>query len=243
MENIPLVSVIIPTFNRFQYLLNAIDSVKKQTYVNIEIIVVNDNSSQPEYYTQKIENVNMIHLAKNSRDVMGFPCVAHVRNQGAKLAKGKYLAFLDDDDIFLPEKIQIQVEQLEKSHHCKMCSTDGYIGTGVYNAQTNYKLYNKEHHFRELCANYARRNFDLKTGFPLEWDKDFLEIHNCVITSSVLLSTDIFWKVGGFSQVRNGNEDYNLWLKCLDLTNILYIETPCFYYDENHGQGNQHHYK
>ena len=62
----PLVSVIIPTFNRFKYLLNAIESVKAQSYKNYEIIVVNDESTQSEYYDKKFpENVNLIHIREN----------------------------------------------------------------------------------------------------------------------------------------------------------------------------------
>jgi GT2 family glycosyltransferase len=80
--NLLSVSVIIPTYNRFEYLQNAIASVKNQTYKNIEIIVVNDNSSQPDYYTQKLEGVTMIHLDQNSRVKKGYPCAGYVRNQG-----------------------------------------------------------------------------------------------------------------------------------------------------------------
>ena len=55
----PLVSVIIPSYNRFEYLLNAVNSVKDQTYKNYEIIVINDESSQKEYYENTIEDINI----------------------------------------------------------------------------------------------------------------------------------------------------------------------------------------
>ena len=66
-----LVSVVIPTFNRFKYLLNTIESVKKQTYSNIEIIVVNDFSTEREYYEYdwKENGINIIHLEENSRKI------------------------------------------------------------------------------------------------------------------------------------------------------------------------------
>jgi len=66
-EEIPLVSVIIPTYNRFNYLLNAINSVKDQTYNNIEIIVVNDCSTESEYYKNDFPGCKVIHLKPNSR--------------------------------------------------------------------------------------------------------------------------------------------------------------------------------
>ena len=63
------VSVIIPTFNRFKYLMNTIESVKKQTYNNLEIIVVNDRSTQKEYYDYdwNADNIIIIHLEQNSK--------------------------------------------------------------------------------------------------------------------------------------------------------------------------------
>ena len=68
------VSVIIPTFNRFKNLLNTIKSVKEQTYSNIEIIIINDNSTQTEYYEYNwdITGVIMIHLAENTKKIFGF---------------------------------------------------------------------------------------------------------------------------------------------------------------------------
>ena len=66
MNKEKLVTVIIPTYNRFDYLLKAIQSVKNQDYKNIEIIIVNDCSSQSEYYNYKFENCIVINLDKNS---------------------------------------------------------------------------------------------------------------------------------------------------------------------------------
>ena len=86
------VSVIIPTYNRFKYLLNTIKSVKEQSYPNIEIIVVNDKSIQKEYYDYDWEsnNIKMIHLEKNSKEIFGYPCAGYVRNKGIELSSGKY---------------------------------------------------------------------------------------------------------------------------------------------------------
>ena len=71
------VSVIIPSFNRFKYLLNTIESVKKQTYTNLEIIVINDTSTQKEYYDYdwNANDITIIHLDKNSWEKR-IPCLA-----------------------------------------------------------------------------------------------------------------------------------------------------------------------
>jgi len=98
------VSVIIPTYNRFHYLLNTIKSVQKQTHKNIEIIIVNDCSTQKEYYTYNWDDINIIHLPENSKKTFGFACAGYVRNKGIEEATGKYIAFCDDDDIWFPKK-------------------------------------------------------------------------------------------------------------------------------------------
>lgn len=111
-----LVSVVIPTFNRFKYLLNTIESVKKQTYSNIEIIVVNDFSTEREYYEYdwKENGINIIHLEENSRKIFGYPCAGYVRNKGIEKSSGKYISFCDDDDFFFPLKIELQVNAMKK---------------------------------------------------------------------------------------------------------------------------------
>ena len=77
------VSVIIPTYNRFNYLMNTIRSIKLQTYKNIEIIVVNDCSTQEEYYEYDWNDIKIIHLNTNSKEIFGFNCAAGQRLAGA----------------------------------------------------------------------------------------------------------------------------------------------------------------
>ena len=114
------VSVIIPTYNRFHYLLNAIKSVKEQTYKNIEIIVVNDCSIQKEYYLFDFkknfgDEFYILHLPKNSKEIFGIVSPGgHARNIGMMLSSGTYIAFLDDDDYFLPSKIEKQLKLMKK---------------------------------------------------------------------------------------------------------------------------------
>ena len=103
-----MISIIIPTYNRYNYLLNAINSVKNQTYKNYEILVINDGSSDLNY-NKKIEDVTQINLPISSKKKLGYPCGAVPRNEGIKRAKGEYIAFLDDDDIWMPNKLTSQI--------------------------------------------------------------------------------------------------------------------------------------
>ena len=139
------VTVIIPTYNRFKYLLNAIDSVQKQTHTNIEIIVVNDCSTQKEYYDYNFdENVTIIHLKENSKTKFGFVCPQS--NFGIQKATGKYIAFLDDDDVWFPNKLELQIKAM-KENNCKMSCTEGLYGNGIYNKDKYYKKMLAEQHF------------------------------------------------------------------------------------------------
>lgn len=229
------VSVIIPTYNRFKYLLNAIQSVKNQTYKNIEIIVVNDCSTEKEYYSYHWNGVKIIHLKENSRKKFGYPCAGYVRNQGIKVASGKYVAFLDDDDCWLPNKLSLQIYAL-KDGNFKMCSTDGLIGKGIYDLKKSYRKYNAEYYYNILQNIYKRKGSNLlEDGIPDIWNLDFLKIHNCVICSSVIVEKELLDKVGGMDNVINGKEDYGCWLKLLEHTNCIYLKDICFYYDLGHG--------
>ena len=237
-----LVSVIIPTYNRFNYLLNTIDYVKSQTYKNIEIIVVNDCSTQKEYYEYDWgkEGVVMINLPENSKKKFGFSCAGggDARNIGIEKSSGDYVAFCDDDDIWLPNKIELQLQGMKKTG-CKMSSTDGFIGNGVYDSKKKYKKYNEEHFYEILKNIYRRRrklNLFLNAFEKGIWNRHFLTIHNCMICSSVIISKEIIDKTGKFIIAKN-SEDYQYWLRALEHTDSVYIKEPCFYYDSGHGDG------
>ena len=216
------VSVIIPTFNRFKFLLNAIQSIKLQTYNNIEIIVVNDCSTEKEYYEYKWEEngVNIVHIKKNSKMVFGFGCPGWVRNKGLDKANGKYIAFCDDDDIWFPSKIELQLNAM-KNTGCKMSSTNGLHGNGVYDSNKLYKQFLPDNKYQKI------------------WDKKFIIINNFIVTSSVLIEKEILDKINNMKCIKSA-EDYDCWLRALKHTNSVYVKDICFYYDDNHGYGSNY---
>ena len=106
-----LVSVIIPTYKRCDTLIRAINSAINQTYKNIEIIVVNDNMpgddfSRMLYDEMKKVTDERVIFAEQEKPING----AAARNYGIRLAKGEYIAFLDDDDYWIPQKLERQVD-------------------------------------------------------------------------------------------------------------------------------------
>ena len=233
------VSVVIPSYNRFRYLLNAIFSVKEQTYTNIEIIVVNDKSTEKEYYDYDWEtnNITIIHLEKNTKDVLGYGCAGFVRNRGIEIACGKYIAFCDDDDIWFPTKLELQINAMKETD-CKMSSTDGLLGNGMYDSTKTYRKYNAEHYYGWLSCLYNNKEVNiLENGFPSIWTLEFLKINNCIICSSVVIEKTILDKIGNMKHVKNGEEDYDCWLRALEHTNSVYVNDTCFYYDTRHGDG------
>jgi len=224
-----LVSVIIPTFNRFKSLMGTIESVRKQTYKNIEIIVINDCSTQEEYYEYNWgqNNINIIHSKENHRETMGFANPGgHARNLGVDASSGDYIAFCDDDDIWFPNKTQLQTDAMRRTN-CQMSSTEGLIGQETYDPTKKYKMYNSEYFFNDLkriCGGL------LDDGFPEIWDLEFLKVHNCMICSSIMLKRDVIDKAGKFAMLRSG-VDYDMWLRALYHTDSVYIKEVCFYYN------------
>ena len=231
------VSVVISTYNRFKFLQNAIKSVKNQTYKNVEIIVVNDGSTEKEYYTHDWKDVKIIHLPTNSRVLFGYPSSGYVKNVGVDASTGNYIAYLDEDDIFLPRKIELQMKAMKETGF-KMCSTDGYIGFGVYDPTKTYKLYNAEHYYQDIQNIFRGKGSSLmENGFPKIWDRIFMSVHNCMICSSVIVEKNLLNEVGRMRYLQIAKEDYDCWLRCLQNTNSVYLSEPCFYYDLGHGKG------
>jgi glycosyltransferase involved in cell wall biosynthesis len=238
-------SIIIPTFNRFDALQNAIQSVLSQIDQNSEIIVINDGSTDEKYYTKKNKNtqIRQINLKVNQKIKNGFSSDA-IRNIGALEAKGKYIGFLDDDDIWLPGKIETQIDILEKSNN-KISCTDGYFGLGFYEKKKKYNLYNQKHFYKQISEKYKKTKFNenkmfKKFEFPSTFNYEFIDIHNCIVTSSVLVESKLFKEVGMFdSTLINGIGDYDCWKKILRKSDCEYIKDPLFYYDGLHA-GLQH---
>jgi len=212
-----MISVIIPSYNRYELLQRAIRSVQQQTYSNIEIIVVNDCSTQPDYYSgelEKLDNIHVIHLPENQRKLyQTHAAQGKTRQYGLDKAQGEWIAFLDDDDYWVPEKLQIQLDKLRNSD-CKMCSTNMMI---VNLNNVPIRMYH---------------TVQLPNLLTLEEIRQTCWINN----SSVLIHKSVCDQVGSF-QIGNF-EDYKFWLDALQYTNCYYIDQALVYYtmDQTHSK-------
>ena len=239
-----LVTVIIPTYNRFEYLQNAIKSVIYQTYRPIELIIVNDRSTDDRYYKYNFQlminntkdiSLLMFHCQKSTKEDLGYPCGAVPRNQGISISKGYYISFLDDDDIWMPDKLSTQINKMEL-HNIQFSCTDGYIGSGFYNSEQNYPIYNKQYYWEVL-----KKKLNLEHDYPDFLTLDLIQKHNIIITSSVVLTKQLVNSVGKMELIPNGGkvingkkdwQDWNYWRKCLKQEKkCLYVKNPLFYYD------------
>lgn len=209
MASSPVVSVIIPVYNRFEMAKEAVASVIGQTYRDLELIIVDDGSIDmtpllPTYFADDLR-VKYIKL-KHS----GMPGL--VRNKGVDVARGKYIAFLDSDDLWVSGKLESQMKYLAKNPSCKIVhSRETWIRNGKTVSQ----------------AGFNHRRF----GDIFE---DALE--KCIVgPSTVLIEKKLYEELGGFRDDLEIAEDYELWLRLCNSNSIGYIDEPLITKRAGHG--------
>ncbi|MBA2859850.1 glycosyltransferase family A protein [Methanococcus maripaludis] len=198
----PLVSIIIPTYNRPEYLKRAILSCLNQTYNNIEIIVVDDNSTVNHTKTIESFNDKRIKYYKNSVN-KGAP---YSRNKGFGLSCGEYLTFLDDDDELLSEKIRLQVEKFRSSKVNNL---------GVVTCDVEYK---------RTDLNDVKKN--RKQGHIY---LDLLKRYCVYGTETLLIKREFFEKINGFDERLESNQEYDLCINLSKYCNFDYVSEVLSY--------------
>ena len=192
----PVVSVIIPTYNRYALLLEALSSVREQTYPRIQCVVVDDGSTDG---TPKISSARDIQYIGVKHT--GFP--GRVRNIGAQRATGTLLAFLDSDDLWMPEKIEKQVRFLKDHPDIHICHTREIWKRG-----------------QRIISQSGQRH--IRSGNIFE---DCLK--KCIVgPSTVVLTKKLFMDIGAFHPDLEIAEDYELWLRVSAKYAFGYIDEP-----------------
>lgn len=209
----PLVSVIIPAYNCGAYLGKTLANALEQTGVSLEVVLV-DNSTDDScrgYSDYHDSRVRYVFLQP--------PGVAAARNMGIRLARGKFLAFLDADDEWLPEKLSMQVSAFEEFPEAglvftdtTMCSDKEIFLNAMY---TNVlKAWCQAHRAKVPDCYFGSLYAQLLTA-------------NCMHTSSVMVRRNILDQTGVFDeqvQVVKIAEDYDLWLRIAQIHPIAYID-------------------
>ena len=183
-----LVSIIVPTYNQTDNLKRAVNSLISQTYQNIEIIVIDDNSdinikSQNLEYFNNLKNNKIIYL-QNEKN-MGSTAS---RNKGIFKSRGDYITFLDDDDEYLSNKIEIQLNEMIK-HNADFSAT-------------NVKLYNENGKLTDV-RNRNYLYFDLNEPLLVKHLK-----YHITSTNTLMFKKDFLISIGGFDEENLGDEFY-----------------------------------
>ncbi len=204
----PLVSVIVPTYNRYGFLKEALSSVWSQSYESIELIVVDDGSSDGTgEWCRDLKNRNFKYIKISHCGLPG-----KVRNVGIGASNGDFIAFLDSDDIWETSKIKKQVFLMKDKSNCIISHTrERWIRNGMEVSQS------KQRHKRE--GNIF---------------KDALV--KCIIgPSTVMVKRELFDVVGLFNEELEIAEDYELWLRVTSMFDVCYIDKPLTVKRGGHG--------
>ena len=196
-EKNPLVSVVIPTYNRAWVIKEAVDSVLAQDYKDFELIIVDDGSTDntSDVLASYGEDVRVLFQENKG--------VSAARNRGVAEASGQLVAFLDSDDLWLPKKLSMQVEFFNKTPDALICQTEEvWIRNGI---RVNPKKRHKK-----------------PSGMIFE-----PSLALCLVSpSAVMIRRDVLDREGGFDETLPACEDYDLWLRLSSRFPVYLIEIP-----------------
>ena len=208
MKNIssqkPLVSVIIPTFNRGHIIARSVDSVLAQTFTDYEIIVVDDGSTDntgeflKKHYGERIQ-----YIAQPVN--MG---LANARNRGIEASRGTYIAILDDDDLWFPEKLALQVELLEKEPELSLV----YCGTVKVNSRGEW--------IEEIRPSRRGQIFEA------------MLYQNCLLgpASVAIFPRAVLRTSGMFDAGLSSCADWDLWVRMARCGKVDFVDRPLVQY-------------
>jgi glycosyltransferase involved in cell wall biosynthesis len=193
----PLISVIIPTFNRAIWVREAVDSVLAQTFQDFELIVVDDGSTDKTRaglgpYGDRLSTITQARQG-----------VSAARNRGLEMAAGEWLAFLDSDDLWLPQKLETQVDFLNRNPQAEICQTE------------------------EIWIRHGRRVNPRKKHRKPSGDIFAPSLSLCLVSpSAVMLKKRLLVEVGSFDRLLPACEDYDLWLRISCRKPVFLVEQP-----------------
>lgn len=194
----PKVSVIIPSYQYAHFVGEAIESVLAQTYKDYEIIVVDDGSTDntSEILSNFGDQISVIYHRENRG-------LSAARNTGIRISKGKYLAFLDADDVWMPDKLRLQVKLLDQNSDVGLVFSDmTYFGK---------RCGSEKRAFQEVSPSSGKVFKDL-------FVKDFIPM------PTVIVRKICFEKVGLFDESLTSCEDHDMWLRIAKFFKVDYVD-------------------
>ena len=201
----PAVSVIIPTYNSARFLVEAVESVLEQTWRDFEILVIDDGSTDETAAVMKQFGAPVRYIQQQNGGV------AVARNKGISDSTGRYIAFLDADDTWLPEKLEKQLALLRKNQDARAC----------YSA---YSSVTSDLKPIGICRS-------IRHGRAIE---DLLERGNIIGSiCTVLCERGLFDLAGGFDPVLSQCADWDMWVRMALHTEFVYIDEPLVTYRQH----------
>ncbi len=198
----PTVSVIVPTYNTIAYLPDAIESILQQTFEDFEILLVNDGSTDSTAeWAKKITDPRVRYIEQNNQGLSA------ARNTGLDLAQGRYVAFLDADDVWEPTKLDKQVALLETNPDIGMVHSWVWFMDGE--GRSTGRIWKTQAEGMALAHLLQR---------------------NDVAVLSALVRRECFTRIGGFDIALRSLEDWDLWLRLAVNDSIAVIREPLAYY-------------
>jgi glycosyltransferase involved in cell wall biosynthesis len=218
----PMVSVVIPAYNCAQFIGEAIESALRQTYKFLEIIVIDDGSTDDT--VDIVRRYSAVRLFQQNNQGS-----AVARNLGIENAKGSYIAFLDSDDVWWSGKLESQLKGMTDSGYGM-----AYSRFIWWNPKPDGSYSSPEHEF-SLVNNQNISGATIHTG----WTYAELLLDCIVWTSTVIVKKSLLMEAGLFNPDYRKGQDYDLWLRLSHLTPMVGLEQPMALY-RIHGQSITH---
>lgn len=196
----PKVSIVIPTYNRSSLLKQALESCLQQTYRDFEIIVADDGSTDDT--REAIESLNSDKIKYTYQSNRGRSIA---RNRAIKSASGEYITFLDSDDLYLPQKLEVEVRALDNNPSYDM----------VYSSAYNINIDGDLHPYIYQATKSGCIYKDIALYLPLT-----------ICLPTVMVRRKVFSKIGMFDERQSRFEDTDMWRRIAREFKVLAIEEP-----------------
>ncbi len=205
MKNLPLVSIVIPAYNRAEWLSKSIGSVVSQTYLNWELIVWDDGSSDNTEEVVNSFNDDRIHYFKHANQGVSF-----ARNRAVEKSRGEYIAFLDSDDQWEVGKLSRQVDVMERYPNID-CLFGNYNNINLVTGITGAGFTQNKNSKDNLATELLEKNvFQIHKGMPESVSIPYFSL--LIQLSSVIIRKQALNRVGSFNEgLRNCEDSEYLW--------------------------------
>lgn len=210
----PFISVVIPTFNRALQVQAALKSVLAQTYREFEVIIVDDGSTDGTgeaiegFIGQQNDNGKQIRYFFQHNQGSSV-----ARNQGIAQARGEWIAFLDSDDLWLPEKLELQMQAIKQfKDECGGCFTDSQMVNDLGMNDSSFRCFGRP--CQQTVGIASEALLSIARSFCGFW------------LSTLLVRTDLSRRIGGFDPEIQGPEDRDFYFRLALVTPLACIDSP-----------------